>query len=147
MSSSTMPPGARTCSSTFSFNCMKGPSRVMWAKDDEIRQLIASGVEVLQQPERPTAEEAKALASLVLEPAIQAVEDMIYREEQVLFPMSIDSLEESEWYSIHRQSPEIGFCLYDPETDWTPDTLEVLEDDSTPAEQRIQLPSGRSVAQ
>lgn len=121
---------------------IKGPSKVMWAKDDEARQRIASGVEVLQHTDSLKAGELKGVAELVLEPAIGAVEDMIYREEQVLFPMSLEALTDSEWYSIQKQSLEIGYCLYDPTEDWTPATLEVIEENSAPAEDRIRLPSG-----
>lgn len=121
---------------------IKGPSTVMWAKDDEAREQLASGVEVLRRSDSLTAGELRGVKELVLDPALRGVEDMIYREEQVLFPMSLDALTESEWYSIHQQSPEIGFCLYDPGQEWSPESLQVLEDASPQETERIQLPSG-----
>jgi len=45
---------------------------------------------------------------------------MIDREENILLPMSLDTLDELEWWEIARQSAEIGFCLVDPEEGWRP---------------------------
>lgn len=42
------------------------------------------------------------------------------QEKEILFPMCLDKLSEKEWYEIYRQSPEIGFCLYDPTDKWQP---------------------------
>ena len=50
-------------------------------------------------------------------PAAQAVREMVDREENILLPMSLDTLEELEWWEIARQSAEIGFCLVDPVED------------------------------
>ncbi|MDZ7724920.1 MAG: PAS domain-containing protein [candidate division KSB1 bacterium] len=66
---------------------------------------------------------------------------MVYKEEQILFPMALDELTENEWYEIVQQSLEIGFCLYDPQTDWQPETIETAE--SQPDTGHVQLPSGR----
>ncbi|GAB4220144.1 MAG: DUF438 domain-containing protein [Acidobacteriota bacterium] len=118
-----------------------GPSKVMWAKDDAARELVQGAIEALSQVEGADTSEAKALAELVLKPAHAALADMIYREEQILFPMSLDALSEDEWYAIWRQSPAIGFCLYDPKEDWRPAHLAAATDAETD-EQRIQLPSG-----
>jgi len=117
-----------------------GPSKVMWAKDDEVRELVKAAIDGLQHLEDTSAGEALAFVDLLLRPAKDAIEDMIYREEQILIPMSLDTLSDDEWFSIYGQSPEYGFCLYDPTHDWAPDEieLEILQESSG----RIQLPSG-----
>ncbi len=117
-----------------------GPSKVMWAKDDAARELVQGAIEALAQAGNADAAEAKALAELVLKPAHAALADMIYREEQILFPMSLDALSDEEWYAISRQSPAIGFCLYDPREEWRPENAGANE--SEPEGERIQLPSG-----
>jgi DUF438 domain-containing protein len=66
---------------------------------------------------------------------------MIYREEEILFPMSLDTLSDQEWYNIYQQSLEIGFCLYDPQEEWQPDNLEIKLEEEKEIK-RIQLPSG-----
>lgn len=57
--------------------------------------------------------------------------------------MAMDKLTEAEWYEIARQSLEIGFCLYDPPTDWRPEWVQgsVLEELNQNGD-HIQLPSG-----
>jgi len=88
-----------------------------------------------------TVEEFKAVIDLVLKPASKSIEEMIYKEEEILFPMTLDSLSESEWYSIYKHSLEIGFCLYDPTDEWKPaGQIEEIEEET--ASERIQLPSG-----
>jgi uncharacterized protein len=118
-----------------------GPSKVMWAKDDQARELLNGAIEALAATAGTTAAEAGALIDLVLQPAHAALEDMIYREEKILIPMSLETLSEKEWYSIYRQSPSIGFCLYDPPDDWRPEAAEAEADAQEP-EDRVQLPSG-----
>jgi len=116
-----------------------GPSTVMWAKDDEVRELLKAGVEALRTADI-TQEELQSLVELVLMPALDAIEDMIFRETQVLLPMSLDVLSEAEWVAIHRQSPEIGFCLIDPKDTWVPAETPLSEPEGETS--RIQLPSG-----
>lgn len=118
-----------------------GPSKVMWAKHDETRKFLKSAGEVLQSTSDITAGEAKSVFELVIKPAIVAIEEMIYKEEQILLPMSLDTLSEQEWFDIYNQSLEIGFCLFDPGEVWQPEKTDAVVSD--PAEpQRIQLPSG-----
>ena len=46
---------------------------------------------------------------------------MTKKEEEILFPMTLDKLTDVEWYEIEKQSLEIGYCLYDPPKSWKPD--------------------------
>jgi DUF438 domain-containing protein len=118
-----------------------GPSTVMWGKHDETRELLKGAFEALGHTAEIQAGEARSLIDLVLRPAKTSIEEMILKEEQILFPMSLDTLSDAEWYSIHQQSPEIGFCLYDPTDDWRPDT-HVEESETVEEEERVRLPSG-----
>lgn len=124
-----------------------GPPKVMWGKHDEIRGLIKGAIEVLQVPE-VSREELMATADMVLLPAIRQVVEMGTKESEILFPMSMDKLTEAEWYEIAKQSIEIGFCLYDPPTDWRPEwvTGTVLEELNKNGD-HIQLPSGGFTAE
>ncbi len=117
-----------------------GPSNVMWAKDDEVRELLKAALETLQALDGDTAGETQAVIDLILAPGVAAIEDMIVREEEILFPMSLDSLTDAEWYSVYRQTPEIGFCLFDPTEEWRPSTP--IEEDEETDQERTRLPSG-----
>jgi len=117
-----------------------GPPKVMWGKHDEIRELIKGSLEVLNT-KNISVEEMKAVADILLLPALKGVEDMTGKENEILFPMSLDTLTEAEWYQIHLQTMDIGYCLYDPPFDWKPTDLaeEIFESQNTG---QIRLPSG-----
>ncbi len=117
-----------------------GPPQVMWGKHDETREFLKAVFEVLKESDKISVEEARAMVDMVFLPAVESVDGMIDKEEEILFPMTLDTLNEEEWYEIYRQSPEIGFCLYDPTTEWRPDNISVEEE--TLSGDRIQLPSG-----
>lgn len=119
-----------------------GPPKVMWAKQDEIRELIKGAIELLQTAGLERDDLLQA-AEMVLLPAIAGVDDMTIKEEEILFPMSHDRLTESEWYEISQQTPEIGFCLYDPPQSWKP--LWAAEQNINEVQKTggtIQLPTG-----
>ena len=118
-----------------------GPPTVMWGKHDEARELLKGAVEALGATDDITVEEAKTVIDLVLGPASKAVDDMINKEEEILFPMCLDTLKEEEWLKIERQSIEYGFCLYDPKVKWSPEGIE-LEESASEEIDKIQLPSG-----
>jgi len=118
-----------------------GPPTVMWGKHDETRELLKGAVEAFGATEGITVEEAKTVIDLVLEPASKAVDDMIHKEEEILFPMCLDTLSDAEWLQIERQSIEYGFCLYDPKVKWSPEGVEI-EDVVRKETDKIQLPSG-----
>lgn len=119
-----------------------GPPKVMWGKQDEIRDLVKGSIEILQT-EDITRDDLLATAELVLNPALHGIDDMTIKEEEILLPMALDKLTEADWYEMSKQSLEIGFCLYDPPVIWKPtwageDML--IEMQKTGA--NIQLPSG-----
>lgn len=119
-----------------------GPPKVMWGKQDEIREQIKGSIDVLQV-ETMTREEFKAAAEMVLKPAAKGAWDMITKEEEILFPMALDAITEAQWYEISKQSIEIGFCLYDPQIEWHPEwVVKQSINESQKSGSHIQLPSG-----
>jgi DUF438 domain-containing protein len=71
---------------------------------------------------------------------------MIDREENILLPMSQDTLGELEWWEIARQSAEIGFCLVDPGEGWRPEAAPAQAAEATADAARIRLPTGSFTA-
>lgn len=119
-----------------------GPPAVMWGKHDEIRELIKGSIETLKV-ETFDIEEFEAISDILLRPASKGAMDMISKEEEILFPMSLDTLNESEWYEISKQSLEIGYCLYDPIVNWKPEGVEEENiNEMQKSGSHIQLPSG-----
>lgn len=96
-----------------------GPSKVMWGKDDEVREFLKALGAALAEKDA-TVGEWKVVVETVAGPALDALEEMIVKEEKILLPMSLQSLNESEWGEVWSQSPEIGWCLVDPEGEYRP---------------------------
>ena len=98
----------------------------MWGKHDETRELLKAAHEALLAKD-VSAGEVTTLILLVLLPAIDALEGMIMKEEEILLPMCLDTLTDKDWYQIYKETPQFGFSLYDPQTEWTPESVEVGE--------------------
>jgi uncharacterized protein len=119
-----------------------GPPTVMWGKHNEIRSLLKNAKDSLNLPDEETVEILKNTVEMFLRPAVKAIPDMIMKEEEILFPMSMDKLTEEEWYEIYRQTNEIGYCLYDPTIEWAPGGINLAENRSAEAD-TVRLPSGK----
>jgi len=63
---------------------MPGPPAVMWGKHDEVREFLKETIHGLTQIKTIAAAEAKAYLQLAILPAVDAVEDMMYKEEKIL---------------------------------------------------------------
>jgi DUF438 domain-containing protein len=96
-----------------------GPSKVMWGKDDEVCEMLASLHESLMA-EGVTRDEWSVVVDAVAAPALDAVEEMIFKEERILLPMALQTLTDLEWGEIWSQSPQYGWCLVDPDEGYRP---------------------------
>jgi DUF438 domain-containing protein len=128
-----------------------GPPKVMWGKHDEIRDHLKGCLEILHNKKlkKPDLEES---LELIFYPVLKEISDMVKKEEDILFPMAMDTLTEEDWWDIHQQTLEIGFALYDPQTDWKPEGFENMgsadaEGKGLTTEGNLQLPSGSFNAQ
>lgn len=124
-----------------------GPPKVMWGKHDEIREQLKGSLDILNA-EDVSKEELVASGDLVMRPGAKGVAEMVTKEEEILFPMLMDTLSESDWYEVQKQSLEIGYCLYDPPIEWKPEGVESEALDEAQQEGgQIQLPSGSLTAE
>jgi DUF438 domain-containing protein len=93
-----------------------GPSTNMWRIDDYIRDSIKLAKLKLTNYSGDKEEVIDAFDYIINE-----VSGMIYREENILFPMALNNLTEDEWIKIAHESDEIGFCLTGPAAEWKPE--------------------------
>ncbi len=103
-----------------------GPSSVMWAKHDEIRALFSQGTKI--DPLQIAA----------------AVEDLIFKEEKILFPTALEKLSSSDWLNVWNGEGEIGYSWVIPGNEWqpvTPETIRIAEEPLM--ENLIQLNTGK----
>ena len=88
---------------------VSGPSAVMWTVDDEIRDelgKLAKGTE--------RNEEWNNRVDAVLKRA----EEMIYKEQNILFPICAVNFTEEEWFGIYRDSKDYAVCFGVENTQW-----------------------------
>ncbi len=112
------------------FTCLErhgisGPSKVMWAKDDEIRALLRDLDVALAAPLDDATAWRRAVGAAA-DRALPAVIDMVFKENHILLPMAIKMLEESEWVEIWAQSPQFGWCIVDPGREYCPSASALL---------------------
>lgn len=94
------------------------PPKVMWGVDDEIRADIKVLLADIKKPDLD-------LAFFVhqVETAVDRVNEMIFKEENILFPMLLETLTQEEWKHIENESSEIGYMINDVPR-WTPVIVE-----------------------
>jgi DUF438 domain-containing protein len=96
------------------------PPKVMWGVDDEIRASLREAQRLLED----YSGNKRAVLDKVNE-AIDRVSEMIYKEENILFPMAMDTISEDEWIRVAEGSDEFGYCLIRPQNKWRPARIDV----------------------
>ncbi|WP_077619335.1 DUF438 domain-containing protein [Bacillus sinesaloumensis] len=100
-----------------------GPTNMMWKIDDFIVDAIKDAKKNLTDYDGD-----KQSVVEVINFVVDQIDEMIYREENILFPMSLNNLTEDEWLKMAHESDEIGFCLISPD-DWKPERSVIEEED------------------
>lgn len=98
------------------------PPKVMWGVDDDIRDDIKAVMNLLKDYSGNKEEVIEKA-----EYALERVNEMIFKEESILFPLAIDTLSEDEWLQVHKSSKEIGYTLIKPRAKWVPARVDVEE--------------------
>jgi DUF438 domain-containing protein len=113
------------------------PPKVMWGVDDEIRALLKEAAKL--------ATAGNVDTSAKLTEALTRVEEMIFKEENILIPMALEALSTEEWASIARESGEIGFCMIETPPVWQAKSSPEAQATAVPATSvngSVQLPTG-----
>ncbi len=114
------------------------PPKVMWAVDDEIRDLIKEVKRMLEQSMIEQHQITQKTGKI-----LEKAKEMIFKEENILLPMLEEKLTAYEWKSIADESQEFGY-LIEQVPEWTPAESEqsVSEEHCGTENGKIQLPSG-----
>lgn len=83
---------------------ISGPSAVMWTVDDEIRDELNA---LAKQKEQKNTDAWKQRLKSVL----TRMEEMIYKESNILFPNCALNFSEEEWYHIYRDAKDYAECF------------------------------------
>ncbi len=92
---------------------VEGPSKVMWALHDDIRAVMKELRTAL------AADQAGAAARAARQLAVMS-DDMVTKEEKILYPMAMETLSEEEWAAIRAGEAEIGYTLIGAPPSWAP---------------------------
>lgn len=94
-----------------------GPTQVMWSFHDDIRSRLKEVRQAWDQND-------PVRVASTLETVIQAMRDMIFKEEHILYPASLDMLTHDEWIRVKKGEADIGFAWVSPDSGW-PDDVEI----------------------
>ncbi|MFP4082744.1 MAG: DUF438 domain-containing protein [Candidatus Aminicenantes bacterium] len=86
-----------------------GPSKVMWGKDNEIRDLFRKAIQAVEGIEKK--DQLEAFKKENLNPLLEEIEGMIFKEENILFPTSLEKLSSDQWVEILKESDEVGYAF------------------------------------
>jgi len=92
---------------------VSGPSKVMWAIHDDIRAMLREFRGLLATDK---TSELVAVGRRLSE----TMADMIYKEEKILLPMSLETLTDEDWARVRKGEEEIGYAWVMPGTEWKP---------------------------
>ncbi|HLR20552.1 MAG TPA: DUF438 domain-containing protein [Tissierellaceae bacterium] len=101
------------------------PPKVMWGVHDEIREKIK---DVKLDLEGYSGNRGQIIGKI--EKTLEQIKDMIFKEESILFPMSLETLTEEEWIVVYKESEEIGFTIIEPENKWELKRIKAEEEDT-----------------
>lgn len=94
-----------------------GPSKVMWGKHNEIRDLQKQATAALNHVN--TTAEVDAFVAERLNPLIDEVDGMIFKEENILFPAALEKLKADDWIDILKESDQVGYAYIRPHAETT----------------------------
>ena len=87
------------------------PPQVMWAVHDDIRAKIKRTLKAFDN------QDLTAFIDIGAECG-KAIGDMVYKEEHILFPISLETLDEANWVAIRKGEQDIGYAFAEPAADW-----------------------------
>ncbi len=94
---------------------ISAPPKVMWGVDDDIREMIKELNQYLATDKaayNPLAEKWQAVKS--------EIEEMIFKEEEIMVPMTLDVFSLADWQRIAEDSFDIGFAYIPEPLPWKP---------------------------
>ncbi|MGD1815806.1 MAG: DUF438 domain-containing protein [Pleomorphochaeta sp.] len=94
-----------------------GPSKVMWGKHDEIRDVLKK---LKTASDNKNIQESISLSKLL----IPKLKRMIFMEEKILFPTALRKLPQERWIDIRKGEAEIGYAWIKPGNLWAPEIAE-----------------------
>lgn len=91
-----------------------GPSKVMWALHDDVRTMMK---------EVKAGLDDGTVKPMAVKALLHMIKDMIYKEENILFPMALETLDERDWARVKEGEKEVGYAWIEPSEEWKPSAV------------------------
>ena len=121
-----------------------GPSKVMWGKDNEVRDLLKKAISSVE--EIKDIKDLEPYSKNSLDPLIEEVTGMIFKEENILFPTCLEKLSANDWVEILKESDEVGYVFVEKpkETEaLVKDLKSAMLEEPVFEDNEISLPTGK----
>jgi len=112
------------------------PPKVMWGVDDEIRADIKGIFNDIK---------LRKVVKGPVDKVFERINEMIFKEENIMIPMLTENLTEDEWKVIADDSKDLGYYLIKTPGDWSPEKAyekELATEDEI-ASGTVSLPTGK----
>jgi PAS domain S-box-containing protein len=121
-----------------------GPSKVMWGKDTEVRDLLKKAISSVEDIK--DIKDLEPYSKNSLDPLIEEVTGMIFKEENILFPTCLEKLSANDWIEILKESDKVGYVFVEKpkETEaLVKDLKSALLEEPVFEDNEISLPTGK----
>ena len=115
----------------------EGPSTVMWGVENEIRAQIKQFTQAINAS-KPELEAVRSKFTRLAE----TIQEMIYKEEKILFPEALQKISDQEWAEIRQQEEEISYFNITPRDAWKPKPNNKTEKEGTMEKQEMKEHEG-----
>jgi hypothetical protein len=113
-----------------------GPSSVMWGIHDDIRKGWKKMIADLSSKPADAKASARELDQ-TFSGMENAIREMFYKEDRILFPNALERFTEEDWLKIHEQEPEFGFSYVQRGAAW-PAVKEIPSQDRVKLDQQTE---------
>jgi len=121
-----------------------GPSKVMWGKDNEVRDLLKKAISSVEEIE--DIKDLEPYSKNSLDPLMEEVTGMIFKEENILFPTCLEKLSANDWVEILKESDKIGYVFVEKSKETEAlikDLKSALLEEPVFKDNEISLPTGK----
>ena len=121
-----------------------GPSKVMWGKDNEVRDLLKKAISSVE--EIKDIKDLEPYSKNSLDPLIEEVTGMIFKEENILFPTCLEKLSANDWVEILKESDKVGYVFVEKSKETealVKDLKSAMLEEPVFEDNEISLPTGK----
>jgi len=121
-----------------------GPSKVMWGKDNEVRDLLKKAISSVE--EIKDIKDLEPYSKNSLDPLIEEVTGMIFKEENILFPTCLEKLSANDWVEVLKESDKVGYVFVEKSKETealVKDLKSALLEEPVFKNNEISLPTGK----